>query len=402
MKQNRKINVAPRRQGLYDPDNERDACGVGLVVNIKGNKTHDIVENGLQVLEHMMHRGAEGADNKTGDGAGILVQIPHEFILLQGIPVPEKGHYGTGLVFLPRDKAGQTAALGIVKRNVQAEGLNLMHVRDVPVNDDVLGRAARDTEPVIKQIFVTGDPGASTLERKLYIVRKKIEKEWLESDLEQKEACYVVSLSTRTLVYKGMLSSVQLRYYFPDLVNPYFTSGLALVHSRFSTNTFPTWSLAQPFRLLGHNGEINTIRGNRSWIESREGVLHPDLLCPLEELGPVVQRGMSDSASLDNAAGIFRFRKRKIPAALSNEALSLIPRCTTGPSSSSGQSRSGCSTPSRLSIQLRLPRIVLISPLCPNRRNGCARLQVGNVLVEKRECTKARPLVKYGLTRSGK
>lgn len=250
MKQNRKINVAPRRQGLYDPDNERDACGVGLVVNIKGNKTHDIVENGLQVLEHMMHRGAEGADNKTGDGAGILVQIPHEFILLQGIPVPEKGHYGTGLVFLPRDKAGQTAALGIVKRNVQAEGLNLMHVRDVPVNDDVLGRAARDTEPVIKQIFVTGDPGASTLERKLYIVRKKIEKEWLESDLEQKEACYVVSLSTRTLVYKGMLSSVQLRYYFPDLVNPYFTSGLALVHSRFSTNTFPTWSLAQPFRLF--------------------------------------------------------------------------------------------------------------------------------------------------------
>ena len=316
MKQNRKINVAPRRQGLYDPDNERDACGVGLVVNIKGNKTHDIVENGLQVLEHMMHRGAEGADNKTGDGAGILVQIPHEFILLQGIPVPEKGHYGTGLVFLPRDKAGQTAALGIVKRNVQAEGLNLMHVRDVPVNDDVLGRAARDTEPVIKQIFVTGDPGASTLERKLYIVRKKIEKEWLESDLEQKEACYVVSLSTRTLVYKGMLSSVQLRYYFPDLVNPYFTSGLALVHSRFSTNTFPTWSLAQPFRLLGHNGEINTIRGNRSWMESREGVLHPDLLCPLEELGPVVQRGMSDSASLDNVLEFFVQSGMTLPHAL--------------------------------------------------------------------------------------
>ena len=186
MKQNRKINVAPRRQGLYDPDNERDACGVGLVVNIKGNKTHDIVENGLQVLEHMMHRGAEGADNKTGDGAGILVQIPHEFILLQGIPVPEKGHYGTGLVFLPRDKAGQTAALGIVKRNVQAEGLNLMHVRDVPVNDDVLGRAARDTEPVIKQIFVTGDPGASTLERKLYVCRKKIEKEGRQSEVVQK------------------------------------------------------------------------------------------------------------------------------------------------------------------------------------------------------------------------
>lgn len=169
---------------------------------------------------------------------------------------------------------------------------------------------------MIKQIFVTGDPGASTLERKLYIVRKKIEKEWLESDLEQKEACYVVSLSTRTLVYKGMLSSVQLRYYFPDLVNPYFTSGLALVHSRFSTNTFPTWSLAQPFRLLGHNGEINTIRGNRSWMESREGVLHPDLLCPLEELGPIVQRGMSDSASLDNVLEFFVQSGMTLPHAL--------------------------------------------------------------------------------------
>ena len=276
----------PRRQGLYDPNNEHDACGVGLVVNIKGKKSHDIVENGLQVLEHMMHRGAEGADNKTGDGAGIMVQIPHEFILLQGIPVPEKGHYGTGLVFLPRDLADQTTALGIIKRNVQTAGLNLMYVRDVPVNNEVIGEAARNTEPVIKQLFITGDPGNMTLEQKLYVVRKKIEKEVAQSDMSDKDSFYVVSLSCRTLVYKGMLSSVQLRYYFPDLINPYFTSGLALVHSRFSTNTFPTWSLAQPFRMLGHNGEINTIRGNRSWMESRESVLHPDELGPIEELRP--------------------------------------------------------------------------------------------------------------------
>ena len=306
----------PRRQGLYDPNNEHDACGVGLVVNIKGKKSHDIVENGLQVLEHMMQRGAEGADNKTGDGAGIMVQIPHEFILLQGIPVPEKGHYGTGLVFLPRDLADQTTALGIIKRNVQTAGLNLMYVRDVPVNNEVIGEAARNTEPVIKQLFITGDPGNMTLEQKLYVVRKKIEKEVAQSDMSDKDSFYVVSLSCRTLVYKGMLSSVQLRYYFPDLINPYFTSGLALVHSRFSTNTFPTWSLAQPFRMLGHNGEINTIRGNRSWMESRESVLHPDELGPIEELRPIVQPGMSDSASLDNVLEFFVRSGMSLPHAL--------------------------------------------------------------------------------------
>ncbi|MDD3108246.1 MAG: glutamate synthase subunit alpha, partial [Alistipes sp.] len=319
---NRDINLqqrsagAPRQQGLYDPANEHDACGVGLVVNIKGNKSHDIVENGLQVLEHMMHRGAEGADNKTGDGAGIMVQIPHEFILLQGIPVPEKGRYGTGLVFLPQDPAEQTLALGIIKRNIQSEGLTLMFVRDVPVNSDVLGHAAQQTEPVVRQLFVTGDPGAMSLEQRLYVVRKKIEREVIASDMEHKRDFYVVSLSTQTLIYKGMLSSVQLRYYFPDLINPYFTSGMALVHSRFSTNTFPTWSLAQPFRMLGHNGEINTIQGNRSWMASRESVLHPEVLGPIGELLPIVQEGMSDSATLDNVLEFFVQSGMTLPHAL--------------------------------------------------------------------------------------
>jgi glutamate synthase (NADPH/NADH) large chain len=306
----------PPVQGLYDPENERDGCGVGLVVNIKGGKSHDIVENGLQVLEHMMHRGAEGADNKTGDGAGILIQIPHEFILLQGIPVPEKGKYGTGLCFMPKDDLQQAIFLSIIKKHINKEGLSLLSIRDVPVDSDVLGSVAIEAEPDIKQLFITGCSDPAVLERKLYIVRKRIEKELLQSDLKDREQCYIVSLSTKKLIYKGMLSSMQLRSYFPDLTSPYFTSALALVHSRFSTNTFPTWSLAQPFRLLGHNGEINTIRGNRSWMQSRKSVLNPELLCPMEELDPIVQPGMSDSATLDNVLEFFVMSGMSIPHAL--------------------------------------------------------------------------------------
>jgi glutamate synthase (NADPH/NADH) large chain len=306
----------PHPQGLYHPDNEKDGCGVGLVVNIKGGKSHDIVESGLQVLEHMMHRGAEGADNKTGDGAGILVQIPHEFILLQGIPVPEKGKYGTGLFFLPKDELQQEIFLSIIKKNVEKEGLTLMYVRDVPVDSDILGEVAKVAEPDVKQLFVTGGSDSLQLERKLYVVRKRIEQDLLRSDLKDKDQCYIVSLSTQKLIYKGMLSSIQLRSYFPDLTSPYFTSALALVHSRFSTNTFPTWSLAQPFRMLGHNGEINTIRGNRSWMESRKSVLNPEVLCSMDDLDPIVQPGMSDSATLDNVLEFFVMSGMSIPHAL--------------------------------------------------------------------------------------
>jgi glutamate synthase (NADPH/NADH) large chain len=306
----------PQPQGLYHPENEKDGCGVGLVVNIKGGKSHDIVENGLQVLEHMMHRGAEGADNKTGDGAGILVQIPHEFILLQGIPVPEKGKYGTGLFFLPKDETDQAIFLSIIKKQIDKEGLTLTHIRNVPVDSEILGEVALAAEPDVKQLFITGGNDPVQLERKLYMVRKKIENAILNSDIKSKGQCYIVSLSSQKIIYKGMLSSIQLRSYFPDLTSPYFTSALALVHSRFSTNTFPTWALAQPFRMLGHNGEINTIRGNRSWMESRKSVLNPELLCPMDELEPLIQPGMSDSASLDNALEFFVMSGMSIPHAL--------------------------------------------------------------------------------------
>ena len=305
-------------QGLYSPDYEHDACGVGLLVNIQGTKSHDVVEKGLKVLEHMVHRGAENADHKTGDGAGIMIQIPHEFILLQGIPVPEKGRYGTGLVFLPKNADEQTWCLAKIKELVEKESLHLIAVRDVPVDSSQLGETAALNEPDIKQIFVSGDFAQDILERKLYVARKKIEKAVLESTLTVKRSCYIVSLSTRTIIYKGMLSSLQLRYYYPDLTSPYFTSGLALVHSRFSTNTFPTWDLAQPFRLLGHNGEINTIRGNRSWMEARQGLLDPkNLGCKMEDITPLIQPAMSDSASLDNALEFFVMAGMSLPHALS-------------------------------------------------------------------------------------
>ena len=306
----------PQAKGLYTPDNEHDACGVGLLVNIHGTKSHQIVEQGLQVLEHMVHRGAESADLKTGDGAGIMLQIPHEFILLQGIPVPEKGRYGTGLLFLPKETKDQEAALQIIKETIALQGLNLIALRDVPVNTSVLGKAAAASEPAIKQLFITGGDDIRSLDIQLYILRKKIEKNIAKSTITNKKDIYIVSLSTQNIVYKGMLSSLQLRHYYPDLVNPYLTSGMALVHSRFSTNTFPTWNLAQPFRLLGHNGEINTIRGNRSWMEARESVLDPKQLGTLKDLTPIVQPGMSDSASLDNVLEFFVMSGMSLPHAL--------------------------------------------------------------------------------------
>lgn len=304
------------QRSLYSFQNEHDACGVGLVLNLYGEKSHDIVEKGLQVLENMVHRGAESADNKTGDGAGILVQIPHEFILLQGIPVPAKGKYGTGLVFLPKDSKKATLCLNVVKEIVEKEGLSLLTIRDVPVNSDILGVISASNEPLIKQIFITGGANQEELEHKLYIVRKKIEKSIAKSNLAKDRSFYIVSLSTRQMVYKGMLTSLQLRDYYPDLVNENFTSGIALVHSRFSTNTFPTWDLAQPFRMLGHNGEINTIRGNRQWMESRESVLKSEQLGNLQELYPIVQPGMSDSATLDNVLEFLVMSGKSLPHAM--------------------------------------------------------------------------------------
>lgn len=299
-------------KGLYNAEYEHDACGVGMVVNIHGNKSHELVDNALKVLENMRHRGAEGADNKTGDGAGIMLQIPHEFILLQGIPVPEKGKYGTGLVFLPKDEAQQQDILSIMIEEIEREGLSLMHLRNVPTNPDCLGETALASEPDIKQLFVTGvtDNRVPYFERTLYLIRKRIERRVKSKDF------YICSLSSKNIIYKGMLSSLQLRQYFPDLTNNYFTSGLALVHSRFSTNTFPTWSLAQPFRLLCHNGEINTIRGNRGWMQARESVLSSEALGSIKDISPIIQPGMSDSASLDNVFEFFVMSGLSLPHAM--------------------------------------------------------------------------------------
>ena len=307
-----------QNNGLYQAEYEHDACGVGMVVNIHGGKSHELVDNALRVLENMEHRGAETRD-KTGDGAGIMVQIPHEFILLQGIPVPEKGRYGTGLVFLPKDETAQQQIFSVMIEEIEREGLQLMHVREVPTQPEALGVAAREVEPAIKQVFVTPEANANAtdtandslvFERTLYKVRKRIENRITDKDF------YICSLSNKNIIYKGMLTSGQLRRYFPDLSNQYFTSGLALVHSRFSTNTFPTWSLAQPFRLLAHNGEINTIRGNRGWMKARESVLSSKALGDISDLRPIVQEGMSDSASLDNVFEFLMMSGLSLPQAM--------------------------------------------------------------------------------------
>ena len=306
----------PKQLGLYEASHEHDACGVGMLVNIQGGKSHELVESALKVLENMRHRGAEGADNKTGDGAGIMLQIPHEFILLQGIPVPEKGKYGTGLLFLPKDGKDQAVILSVIIEEIEKDGLTLMHLRNVPTCPEILGEAALANEPDIKQIFITGFTESETADRKLYIIRKRIENRIRKSNIPTREDFYIVSLSTKNIVYKGMLSSLQLRNYFPDLTNSYFTSGLALVHSRFSTNTFPTWGLAQPFRLLAHNSEINTIRGNRGWMEARESVLSSPALGDIREIRPIVQPGMSDSASLDNVLEFLLMSGLSLPHAM--------------------------------------------------------------------------------------
>ena len=296
--------------GLYRKEFEHDACGIGMIVNINGNKSHELVDSALTVLENMKHRGAEGADDKTGDGAGILVQIPHEFILLQGIPVPEKGTYGTGLVFLPKDKNEQKGIIDIIESEVKDSGMSVLAWRPVPVDSSVLGSGALATEPDIMQIFITANPLPENLERSLYILRKRIEKKVSHPDF------YIASLSGKNIIYKGMLSSEQLREYFIALNQPYFTSGLAIVHSRFSTNTFPTWSLAQPFRFLAHNGEINTIRGNRAWMDARESVLSTPFLGAVKDIAPIVQPNMSDSASLDNVLEFFVMSGLSLPHAM--------------------------------------------------------------------------------------
>ncbi len=307
----------PKAQGLYNPANEHDACGIGFVANIKGVKSHEIVRRGLDVLINMTHRGAESADNVSGDGAGILFQMPHDFFLSKGIKLPEAGQYGAGLVFLPKQKEEAEQCLKIMEEIILAEGLKMIATREVPTNSACLGEISRSTEPSVFQVFITGKFEQDELERKLFIIRKLSENKIRNSEIPNKKAFYVVSLSTKVINYKGMLTPLQVEQYFPDLLDNNMTSAISMVHSRFSTNTFPTWDLAQPFRYLCHNGEINTVKGNRQWMHAREGILKTDLFgSDLQKLFPIIEPGMSDSASLDNALEFLHLTGRTLPQSL--------------------------------------------------------------------------------------
>jgi glutamate synthase (NADPH/NADH) large chain len=313
----------PAKQGLYDPAFERDSCGIGFVANIKGHKSHGIIEQGLEVLHRMTHRGAESADNKTGDGAGVLLQIPHRFYASQVSGLPEPRRYGMGVVFLPQDPGEAEFCVNAFNEIVRREGLDLIAWRDVPTDRSVLGEIAAAAEPMVKQIFISSaDLEGDALDRKLYVVRKQIENTVRHSSLAEANAFYVTHLSTKTVIYKGMLMPEQINRYFPELHDERVESAIALVHSRFSTNTFPTWDLAQPFRYLAHNGEINTIKGNRFWIQASESSFESPLFGDdIKKLLPIIEPDKSDSASVDNALELLTMAGRSLPHAL----MMLIP-----------------------------------------------------------------------------
>ena len=314
----------PEKQGLYDPRFEHDACGVGFVCNIKGNASNDIVRQGLEVLNRLSHRGATGADPKTGDGAGILIQIPHDFFLKvcrkHKIGIPPKGQYGTGLVFLPQDPSDQKFCKETFQKIVAEEGQTLLGWRQVPVDDSAIGETAKETEPVIEQVFVAKDKGVKEpldFERRLYVIRKRVENIIRSSKLNQKSFFYITNISSRTFSYKGLLMPSQLESFFLDLKDSDLKSALCLVHSRYSTNTFPTWDLSQPFRFLAHNGEINTLRGNINWMRAREGLLSSALFGKdIKNIYPVIVPGGSDSATIDNVFELLALSGRTLQHAM--------------------------------------------------------------------------------------
>jgi glutamate synthase (NADPH/NADH) large chain len=307
----------PHKQGLYNQEFEHGSCGIGFVAHLKGKKSHSIIKQGLDILANMTHRGAEGADSKTGDGAGVLIQVPRDFYLIQGYSLPPAGQFGTGLIFFPQDKSDAEKCKDILLNFIKEEGVDFIGFREVPRNNTVIGDIARAAEPEILQILLGADIPQEDLDRKLYIIRKLTENAVRNSDIMQKSFFYIPSLSTKVLIYKGMLTSVQLGEYFLDLNDERLQSAIALVHSRFSTNTFPSWDLAQPFRMLGHNGEINTIKGNRFWMEARESILKSDKLGDLARLYPIIEPDKSDSASLDNVLEFLIMSGKSLPYAMS-------------------------------------------------------------------------------------
>ncbi|HJU04602.1 MAG TPA: glutamate synthase large subunit, partial [Nitrospiraceae bacterium] len=322
----------PSKQGLYDPQFEKDGCGIGFVVNIQGRKSHRLVEQGLEVLKNLAHRGAQGSDAHTGDGAGILFQIPHDFLKRAAadvrVTLPNAGEYGVGMVFLPRHPAQRKWYETLVERVIAEEGARFLGWRDVPVDSEAIGEQARRTEPVVRQFFIARDTlDEARFERKLYVIRKRIERVVRESAADGREFFYIPSLSGRTIVYKGLLLPQQMSAYYRDLADSDVTSALALVHSRFSTNTFPTWPLAHPYRYICHNGEINTLKGNVNWMRARQGRLQSDLFGDdVGKLFPIVYDQQSDSACLDNALEFLVLGGRSLPHAM----MMLIPEPWVG------------------------------------------------------------------------
>ena len=324
----------PPAQGLYDPAHEHDACGVGFVVDIKGRRSHTIVSQALQVLKNLLHRGACGCEVNTGDGAGILIQMPHAFLAREcerlGITLPAPGHYGAGLVFLPRATAEAAECQRILEGIVREEGQTVLGWRDLPTDSSAVGPSARAVEPVFRQLFVgraEGVPDRAAFERKLYVIRKRAEHAVNHTGLAEKKFFYLPSLSANTLIYKGMLSADQIEGMFPDVTDPLVDSALALVHQRFSTNTFPSWPLAHPYRMIAHNGEINTLRGNINWMHAREAIVRSGVLGDdLRKLMPVVLEGGSDSASFDNVLEFLVMAGRPLPLAI----LMMIPEAWAG------------------------------------------------------------------------
>ena len=323
----------PAAQGLYHPAHEHDACGIGFVASVSGNKSHDIIRKGIQVLVNLAHRGACGCDPETGDGAGVLIQIPHKFFTREceklGFALPGPGSYGVGMIFLPVEKHPRLQCEGILERIVREEGLTPLGWRDTPVYASAIGRVARASQPYIQQIFIRSAPGLDeeTFERKLYVVRKRAEKEIRESGIEDAEMFYIPSLSCRTIVYKGLLLAPQIENFYRELSDPDAESALCLVHQRFSTNTFPSWQRAHPYRYIAHNGEINTLRGNVSWMQARQSLLSSPLFGDdLKKLFPIIAPDGSDSANFDNAVELLLLAGRSLPHVMAM----LIPEAWAG------------------------------------------------------------------------
>ncbi len=324
-------STLPPQQGMYDPKNEHDSCGVGFVANIKGNKTHKIIQQGLNILERLTHRGAVGADPKAGDGAGMLLQISDDFFRAKtDFELPKIGNYAIGMTFLPQNQASAEQIIAITEKYIQAEGQTLLGWRDVPVNNQDLGYSVLPTEPVIKQVFIGCSADFAKqddFERKLFIIRKQIEIEILQAEIEAKSDFYFSSFSSRTINYKGMLLAAQVGEFYLDLKDKKMTSALALVHQRFSTNTFPTWDLAHPFRMIAHNGEINTMRGNVNWMAARKSAMKSNLLGDdLAKVWPLIPEDQSDSACFDNALELLIAGGYSMAHAM----MMLIPEAWTG------------------------------------------------------------------------